>query len=159
MHNKFMELHKLNFLNRLIHGVMRTSSASLSQAPRQWCSRSVKREAKTRVGAGERQGPHFFRPSPPFPDRARLIFAYVLTILSKILAQTSHRPVLGLGPPANQGNTSVHTIFQIAGDFFSGINHHHIGFPLSTLIYYAICIHGPTGDILIVILIVCVNKL
>ena len=51
----------------------------------------------------------------------------------------------------------LNTIFQIAGDFFSDINH-HIGFPLSTLIYYAIYIHGPTGDILIVIVIVCVNK-
>ena len=61
-------------------------------------------------------------------------------------------------PPQELNGRPLNTIFQIAGDFLSAINH-HIGFPLSTLIYYAIYINGPAGDILIVIVIVCVNKL
>ena len=55
-----------------------------------WC----KKECEKRAGVGERQGSIFFPPlPPPFPSRARLIFALLVlrrphyTLLSESLAQ------------------------------------------------------------------------
>ena len=105
MHNKFMELHTEIKFSKPTHPrcdeyVM---GYSLFQAPRQWCSRSVKREAKTRAGLVRERVAIFSRRRPLF-QIARLIFAYVLTVLSKSQAQTSHRPA----PVTERNSMYVH---------------------------------------------------
>ena len=58
-------------------------------------SRSVKRNAKNARGLGRDSLPFFSPPPPPFPSRARLIFALLAlirphyTVLSESLAQAS----------------------------------------------------------------------
>ena len=42
-------------------------------------SRAVKSDAKTRGGWGERRRSHFFPSTTPFPDRAHLIFAWLVS--------------------------------------------------------------------------------
>ena len=65
MHNKCMELHtKIEFSKpahrRCDAHVVSQPVSMLQGSGAVVCSRSVKRDAKTRAGAGERQGPHFW---------------------------------------------------------------------------------------------------
>ena len=53
-------------------------------------ARAVKRDKKNAQELGEREGLLFFPAIAPFPDRARLIFAWLVLLLSESLTEFTH---------------------------------------------------------------------